>query len=161
MTDHSETTARPLTGRKVLAITVGAFGVILAANLTLLFSALGSFPGLETANSYVASQAFDTDRKAQIALGWDVSASVEGDRVLLRVTDRDGLLLTPARISAKVGRATHVQDDQVLAFVARPDGKLVAPARLEAGLWTLWLDAEAADGTAFRQRLNLTVGARG
>ena len=37
---------RPLTGRTVLAITVGAFAVILAANLTLAFSAVGTFPGV-------------------------------------------------------------------------------------------------------------------
>lgn len=157
MTDHSETPGRPLTGRKVLAITLGAFGVILAANLTLLFSAIGTFPGLETANSYVASQAFDRDRKAQLALGWQVTVTADRNTVLVTVSDAGGQLVTPVFLAGKVGRATNVSEDQLLAFAGRPDGSFDAPARLAPGLWTVWLEAEAEDGTQFRQRLNLTV----
>ena len=58
----------PLTGRKVLAIAVAAFGVVIAANLVLAWQAVGTFPGTETANSYVASQNFNrtlAEAKAQ------------------------------------------------------------------------------------------------
>ena len=34
-------------------------------------------------NSYVASQSFDKDRAAQLALAWDVTAKVEGDQLVL------------------------------------------------------------------------------
>ena len=46
---------KELTGRKVLAITVGFFAVIIAVNLFMAFKAVGTFPGLEVKNSYVAS----------------------------------------------------------------------------------------------------------
>ena len=61
--------ARELTGRHVLAITLAAFGVIIAVNMVMAVKAVSTFPGLETPNSYVASQRFDRDRAAQAALG--------------------------------------------------------------------------------------------
>ena len=50
---------RPLTGKHVLAITLVAFGVIIGVNVLMAVKAVGTFPGLEVANSYVASQDFD------------------------------------------------------------------------------------------------------
>lgn len=61
---------KPLTGRKVLMILLAAFGTILAVNMTLLYNAVKTFPGLEVKNSYVASQTFDDRDIAQRALGW-------------------------------------------------------------------------------------------
>ena len=48
-----------LTGRKVFFITAGAFAVIIGVNVTMAVLAVGTFPGLEVKNSYVASQSFD------------------------------------------------------------------------------------------------------
>ena len=59
-----------LTGRHVALIFGGAFTVIIGVNLTLAVKAVGTFPGLETKNSYVASQNFEHDRAAQEALGF-------------------------------------------------------------------------------------------
>lgn len=61
---------KPLTGRKVLMILVAAFGIIIAVNMTLLYNAIKTFPGLEVKNSYVASQTFDDRAISQRALGW-------------------------------------------------------------------------------------------
>lgn len=46
---------KELTGRHVLLMFVAGFGIIIAVNLTLAFSAVRTFPGLEVKNSYVAS----------------------------------------------------------------------------------------------------------
>lgn len=147
-----QTTGRPLTGRTVLFITVGAFSVILAANLTLAFSAIGTFPGVETKNSYVTSQNFDVDRNAQLALGWDVRATVQDGELVLAIRDQYGNAVQPELTSATLGRATHVKDDQVPAFVWQ-GGAFRAPVTLAPGNWNLRLEAEAADGTPFRQRI--------
>mgnify|MGYP001760938923 FL=1 len=64
---------RPLTGKHVLAITLVAFGVIIGVNVLMAVKAVGTFPGLEVANSYVASQDFDRERAAQAALDWTVT----------------------------------------------------------------------------------------
>ena len=65
-----------LTGRHVLAIAVASFGVIIGVNVLLAVNAVSTFPGLEVENSYVASQTFDVERKAQEALGWFAEAGI-------------------------------------------------------------------------------------
>ena len=147
---------KPLTGFKVLAIAVGAFAVILAANLTLAFNAVSSFPGLEVDNSYVASQNFNEELAQQQGLGWEVSAQVEGGLLVMSFTDQDGRPVDVATLDATLGRATHVRDDH------RPDfayhrGTFTAPVDLAPGNWNIRLEATAPDGTPFRQRVVLRV----
>ena len=109
--------ARELTGRHVLAITLAAFGVIIAVNMVMAVKAVSTFPGLETPNSYVASQRFDRDRAAQAALGWTVTPEYNGRELTLLVRDAQG---NPARVrslTATVGRPTHVREDQTPRFI--------------------------------------------
>lgn len=145
-------TGKPLTGRKVLIIAVCAFGVILAANLVLLFAATGTFPGLVVKNSYAASQNFDRRRAAQIALGWTSEAVFSEGRLTLLLTGRDGFAARPEALSATIGRPTVDRDDQVLVLVAEGDG-WVADVELNPGRWRLEIAAVAADGTEFAQIL--------
>ena len=147
---------KELTGRHVLLIFVGCFSVIIAVNLTLAFSAVSTFPGLEVKNSYVASQSFDEDRASQEALGWSVAAESKDGQLLLSVTDRSGAPVEVASLEATLGRATHVQDDQTPAFVF--DGTAYeAPVELATGNWNLRLTAVAGDGTLYRQRIPIYV----
>lgn len=149
-------TGRPVTGRAVLVVAVAAFGVVVAANLVLAVFAIGTFPGLETRNSYVASQRFEADRAAQKALGWTVDASVANGALRLAIADHDGDPVNPAKISATIGRATHVAEDVAPAFVF--DGvALVAPVDLAPGNWNLRFVATAANGVEFRRRMQILV----
>lgn len=145
---------RKLTGRHVAAIFVGAFGVIVAVNLYLAWSAISTFPGLEVDNSYVASQTFDDRRAEQEALGWTVRADHRDGELRLAITRADGSPVELARLDATVGRATHVRDDQAPAF--RFDGRAyVAPVELGRGNWNIRMTATARDGTTFEQRVVL------
>jgi nitrogen fixation protein FixH len=142
----------PLTGGKVLAIFVAFFGVTIAVNLVLAVQAVRTFPGLEVANSYVASQTFDADRAAQEALGWTAEARIEGDELILALTDAAGRPARVASVGGTFGRPTTVRDDQSPAFAF--DGTVWRAAVVtEPGQWNLRLEARAEDGTAFRQRL--------
>lgn len=133
-----------------------AFGIIITVNLTLAFNAVRTFPGLEVRNSYVASQAFDADRAAQLALGWEVSATVEND-VLRLVILEDGTPISPMIESATFGRATNVSQDQTPEFVF--DGSaLSAGVKAPDGNWNLRLRARSADGTLFQQRIIVGTG---
>jgi nitrogen fixation protein FixH len=80
------------TGRKMLAVTLGAFGVVVAVNGVLAWQAVATFPGLEVQNGYVASQTWDAERAAQAALGWRLAVDYDPGRGRLRLafTDRDG-----------------------------------------------------------------------
>ncbi|MDP4032106.1 MAG: FixH family protein [Pseudorhodobacter sp.] len=147
-----------LTGRKVLIITVSAFSVIIAVNLLMAFKAVSTFPGLEVKNSYVASQTFDADRNAQQALGWVLDAEYDASAEALRLnfTDATGLPAEVSDLSVLVGRPTEAKDDQQLAF-SRKLGVFATPLSLAPGKWMLHVEAFAADGTLFRQRIDLFV----
>lgn len=145
-----------LTGRKVFIITASAFGVIMAVNFTMAYLAVGSFPGLEVKNSYVASQKFDADRAAQEALGWKVGAGVEDGVLTIAFTGRNGYPVEVDALDAIVGRPTHVKDDVTPDF-AYSDGTFTAPVDLVPGRWDIRMVATAPDGTQFRQRIPLNV----
>lgn len=142
-------------GRHVLIGFVAAFGTIVAVNVTLATKAVATFPGLETANSYVASQRFEAERGAQTALGWQAEATVEAG--LLRLSFRDAAgPVRPVIDRAILGRATHRAEDVEPAFSFDGTG-FVAPVDLAPGNWNLRLEARAADGTLFRRRFVLRV----
>lgn len=149
-------TDRPLTGRAVLMIFVGAFGVIIAVNLVLAYQAVRTFPGLEVQNSYVASQTFDTDRRAQQALGWVATADVAGGVLSLDIIGPGGTPAAVESLAAMIGRPTEQIEDQDLVLTRTRTG-FSAPVTLAPGKWHLRLNATAADGTAFKQRLTLFV----
>ncbi|MDC0658510.1 FixH family protein [Leisingera sp. SS27] len=147
---------REFTGKHALMLFGGAFAVIIGVNIILAVNAVKTFPGLEVKNSYVASQEFDQRRSAQEALGWSVYASSQGDQVKLEITDAEGVPVKVAKLTATLGRATHVQDDQKPEFTF--DGQAyVAPADLGPGNWNIRMVARAKDGTEFTQRVILHV----
>ncbi len=147
---------REFTGKHALIVFVGAFGVIIAVNIALAFSAVKTFPGLEVKNSYVASQQFNDRLAEQQALGWQVAAKTTGGLLILTINDAQGRPVEVERLQATMGRATHVKDDFTPAFEF--DGTAyIAPAELAPGNWNLRMTAEAADGTAFTQRIVVYV----
>lgn len=148
--------AAPLTGRKVFMILVGFFGTIIGVNLFMAYMAVGTFPGMDVKNSYVASQSFDDDRAAQEALGWEVTVTYQEGELLVAVVDETGQPADVAKLDALVGRPTHVRDDQTPEFQQR-QGVFKARVTLAPGLWNLRLKATSLDGTPFKQRLTFNV----
>ena len=128
-----------MTGRKVLAMLLGFFALIVLVNGVFIFYALNSFSGLSTENAYVKGLNFNrslAQDRAQRDAGWQVSASArrltEGQVVVLevRVRDADGRPLS----------------DLVLDFQATGDGGYRAMAKPKAlGQWDLRLSARDAD----------------
>lgn len=142
---------KEIKGWHVLSVFVAAFSVIIAVNLTLAYNAVRTFPGLEVKNSYVASQVFDVERADQLALGWDVSAELNGNALRLEILEK-GVAIAPMIEKAIFGRATSVAQDQTPEFTF--DGSaLNATVRGGAGNWNLRLVARSADGTLFQQRV--------
>ncbi|MBT56042.1 MAG: nitrogen fixation protein FixH [Mameliella sp.] len=145
-----------LKGWHVFGIFGGAFAVIIGVNIVLAVSAVSTFPGLEVANSYVASQTFDKRRADQESLGWTVAARLEDDMLILSITDPEGRPVQASRLHAKVGRPTNVSDDIEPEFTFNGHA-YVAYETLRPGNWDVWLTATALDGTPFQQRLEMTV----
>ena len=148
---------REFTGWHMLAVCLGAFGTIIAVNLYMAFSAVSTFPGLNVANSYIASQEFDSRRAAQEALGWAVTATADRTTLVVEIVDGAGAVVEPKRIDATLGRTTHQRNDiqPVLEF----DGKEFRASNLmlEKGKWALRLNIWAQDDTHFEQRIVLVV----
>ena len=147
---------KPLNGWHVAGMFVGGFAIIIGANLVLAVSAIRTLPGVETDNTYIASQQFDADRAAQEALGWTVLLDHDGDRLRLAITDTDGAPVRLEIVAATLGRATTVAQDRTPDFDWNGTA-LVASAPLAPGNWNLRLDLRAPDGTPFRRRVPLRV----
>ena len=145
-----------LTGRHVLGITVGAFGIIITVNMVMAVQAVRTFPGLEVANGYIASQTFDAERKAQQALGWTAVPDYRDGKLTLALMDAEGLPAAVKSIDLLVGRTTASNDD-VRPVLTRVSGIWETHLALARGKWMLKVEAVAPDGTMFRQRLELFV----
>lgn len=145
-----------ITGRQVFAVTAGAFGVIIAVNVLMAYKAISTFPGIEAANGYVASQDFDAKRNAQEALGWRLEHRYRPGHLVLDFTDAAGAPAVVTDLDVLVGRATESKDDFRPHF-ARVSGAFEAAVTLPHGKWIVIVNAKAADGTLFYQRLDLTV----
>ncbi len=147
---------KKFTGWHALAVFVGAFGIIIAVNLTLAFKAVKTFPGLEVKNSYVASQQFNAKKAEQEALGWTVDARAKGGLLILAITDAEGKPVQVSHLDAVLGRATHAKDDVQPDF--QFDGTAyVAREELQPGNWNIRMKATALDGSQFEQRVVLRV----
>ncbi len=143
---------RPLTGRGMLIVFVSLFGIIIGVNIVMAVTAVRSFPGIEVANSYVASQEFDRARDAQEALGWKVAPVYEGGQLTLEIVDAQGLPAPVQTLNVVVSRPTQKRDD-VTPQMRYTGGLWVADLPLAPGAWVIHLEAQAPDGTTFRQRL--------
>ena len=146
----------PITGPKFFAIIASFFVVIIGVNVVLAYQAIHTFPGLEVDNSYVASQTFDAERTAQLALGWSVRADVHLGQLRLTITDGSGAPVQAASMDGIFGRPTSTQADQTPDFVFDGTG-YYAPITAGPGNWNLRLVAVAADGTAFHHRIVVLV----
>lgn len=148
----------PLTGRKVLAIAVAAFGLVIAVNVGMAYQAAETFPGLEeeTGNGYDESQAFDQIMKAQIALGWKIDLAYADKVLKVTFVGKDGTEAQVGRMNLLVGRPTEAKDDQRPVF-AQNGPEFTAPVTLAPGKWMVKVNAVAKDGTEFHQRLSLLV----
>lgn len=147
---------REIRGHHVLLGFVGAFGVIIGANLTLAYNAVSTFPGLEVKNSYEASQVFDREKEAQLALGWTIAAEVADGELRVTITDAEGRPVNPPELTGIFGKATHVKADVTPEFVYQ-GGVHVARVPAAPGNWNLRMKAVAEDGTVFKQRIPLFV----
>ena len=150
---------REFKGWHMLTITVSAFAVVVAVNVGMAWKAISTFPGLEVSSSYLASQDFDAEKTAQLALGWTLGPSYDQQTGAIRLsfTDAAGKSVTLKDLTVLVGRPTEAQEDRTPTFVQGRDGAYVADQDLRPGKWILHVTAHAADGTLFQQRLSFKV----
>lgn len=150
------TNKRVLTGRKVALMFCAAFGTIITANLVLVYSAVGSFPGLETRAPYIESLSFEARRSAQERLNWHSKVAYADGTIILTLKEQGGATVVTPHISLIVGRATssHLDKEVPLNF----DGQqYIGKIDIVAGNWQAKVKATALDGTLFSRTLSLYI----
>lgn len=135
-----------LTGRKVAAIFVVFFGIVMAVNFLMASFASSTFGGVVVPNSYVASQKYNgwlAAAREQQKLGWTPVVSRRADgRVAVQVAGAAGAGLgVIARARHPLGRAP----DQALDFALAADGSFVSAQPLPAGRWLVRFEVRQGD----------------
>ena len=148
----------PLTGRKVLAMLIAFFGVVIGVNVTMAKLAIKTLPGTEVDSAYTASLGYETEILAardQSARNWKVDAHIErlaGGAALLQVEarDRDGRPVTGLKFQGRFERPTDKRADLAIALAEVGIG--IYRGRLDAvapGQWDLVLEGDNASGRMF------------
>lgn len=161
-----DTVEQPKRRSRIPLIFFGFFGVVLAANITLIYIALSSWTGLETKNHYIKGRDYNQTLEkvaAQEALGWSVRSALlptgEAGRfaVSVNVVGSDGAAVEGARVVARIERPTHHGVDVEVALSETMPGTYTALTDLPlAGEWRIrrliWL-GEATHQTVDRVHL--------
>ncbi|WP_342363992.1 FixH family protein [Terrarubrum flagellatum] len=150
---------RRLTGRAVLLILTGFFGVIAAVNGALIYLAIHSWSGAETSSAYRAGQLFNSEAaqaRAQNERGWSLMTEVlrigRGAKIVVRVQDRDGAPLSRRNVVASLHRPTAQREDVSATLQEDADGRYGAswPA-VASGQWDVIVDVLDGDERQFRR----------
>ena len=147
---------KEITGWHVFSVIAAAFSVIIMANLTLTWFAIGTFPGLDVANTYVASQQFNDRQKAQLALGWSTQLSYNNGRINLTFHGKDHGSVYPDIVSLRVGQSTNASTDQEI-LLTKSEGGYIADQELPKGNLAFEIKAIAKDGTTFYERRRMII----
>ena len=155
---------RPLTGRKVLGLLIGFFGVMLLANFIMAREAVTTFSGLDKNNPYDTGLAYNKDiaaAKAQAALGWSVELTRTPDgqatQLTATVKDKAGQAVTGLDVSMHFLQPATSRFDREIAAGAIAEGVYAGSADLAPGRWEVEIDFNRNGERQFRSRNQLTV----
>lgn len=110
---------RQWTGRHALALLMGFFGVVFAANAVFVYVALESWTGLSTDDAYRKGLTYNQTiarADAQHALGWRVAVTLEAaapgrQRLALTLYDRDGRPIDGRAVTATLRGPPETDSD--------------------------------------------------
>ena len=138
---------REFTGRHLLAIMLGFFGVIIAVNVTMAVVAGTSWTGFVVQNSYVASQEFNekvAEARAQAALGWTAHLEIADGAIRYALEDEAGKPVHLESVSVNLRRPAYESEDAKVALTALPGGNgFTADFAVRDGIWIVEVLAEA------------------
>ena len=150
---------KPVTGRHVLMMMLGFFGVIFAVNGVFAFLAIDTFTGLETEQAYLKGLDYNrtlTAAAEQRARGWQVNltedTSPEGRRrFVLHYAGKEGRPLYGLEVTLELRRPSHADFDQRVTLTEVGDGRYAAELDLPAlGQWKARVEARR-DGEVLHQ----------
>ncbi len=130
---------RELTGRHVLFILLGAFGIVFAVNGYMAYVAISTFTGSE-AHAYAQGVRYNEHiaaAKAQAALHWSHKVELsEAGVVQVTFGDKAGSPIAGLKLTGEINRPASDRFTHQLAFTENKPGVYTAsPGVLEAGRW--------------------------
>ncbi|SFK40966.1 FixH family protein [Methylocapsa palsarum] len=151
---------RPLTGRKVLAMLIGFFGVVIGANMALIHYATSTFAGLESDSAYSAGIAYGREIKASHAqdkLHWKVDAAIRRDssgtlEVTIKQADESASPTDGLSALVQFEHPANRSRDRSVALAQAAPGIFTGALDLDPGRWDLVIDLRRNGETMFRSK---------
>lgn len=156
-----QNTPKPLTGRTVLLLLVGFFGIVIGVNLIMMRLAIQTLPGTEVDSAYRASLAYEKEIAAahnQNARNWHVDAQVQrgpdgGSTLRVEARDDAGRPLSGLKFQGRFERPTDRRADQMVTLAETGTGIYSGvSAMIAPGQWDLVLQADKAEQRMFLSR---------
>ncbi|MBA4130616.1 MAG: hypothetical protein C0519_04240 [Hyphomicrobium sp.] len=143
---------KEITGRHVLFLMLGFFGVIIATDAFLVYKAVSTFGGIETQDAYRKGVTYNeriAEERAQEARGWTKDARLEKGELRVTVRDKDQKGVEGLQISAMFGRPATNTEDRTLTLTPVGPGEYMATlGDIEPGNWVATMEArESLTGT--------------
>jgi nitrogen fixation protein FixH len=131
-----------LTGKHVLFILLGFFGIVFAVNGYFAYSALRSLPGEQRGSTYEAGLHYNAtlaEQRAQEGLHWShKSQLLPGSRLAVAIADADGSPVPGLAVEGWLERPASQGADRKLTFKEVDAGRYEASTETpEAGAWIL------------------------
>lgn len=153
--------SREFTGRHLLAIMLGFFGVIIAVNVTMAVVAGTSWTGFVVQNSYVASQEFNekaAEARAQAALGWISHLEIADGVIRYALDDEAGKPVHIESVSVNLRRPAYESEDAKVPLAALPgSNRFAADFAVRDGIWIVEVLAEAGLEHPYRDTRRIVV----
>lgn len=155
-----------VTGRKVLAIVLTFFGIIIAVNATMSVLAVETLPGTEVDNPYNAGLAYQNEIEAaqrQDDRHWQVSGAAKRDaagnvNVNIVARDAQGVPVKGLQVNVQLQRPVDKRFDREAALVEQAPGTYtVGFADVAAGQWDLVIEADREGAAMFRSRSRIVL----
>jgi nitrogen fixation protein FixH len=159
----SMTEPRPFTGRKFLALLLGAFLAVTAVNGLMIWYAESSWTGLVSDSAYEQGLGFDrmlVRSRAEAALGWQGAITYDSAKGRLTVTlaDRAGRPLTGLDLSAQWLRPTREGFDRIVPLTELAAGSYGAAVRPPLpGQWDVRVTVKDRGRDRFHAQKRLVV----
>lgn len=156
---------KELTGRMVLAMFLGFFGVVIGVNAVMARYAVSTFGGVETESSYKAGLAFRSEEDAaarQGALDWAVNVAIAPSdtsdrRLTLEVKDASGRPLNGLDVRAEFTHPTDARQDVEIVLVGLGQGRYGGEVQAHRGQWDLVLDLTQGGQRQFRSKNRIVI----
>lgn len=136
---------KEITGRHVLALMLGFFGIIIATDAYLVYKAVSTFGGIETKDAYRKGLTYNeriAEERAQEARGWTKDARLENGELRITVRDKDQKGVEGLQITAQFGRPATNSEDRTLQLTQIGSGEYMATVGdIAPGNWVASMEA--------------------